>query len=183
MSKKQQEIKPVRIISDVTGEGKTRFGFDAYINTISGLIAFKENETPLVIGVYGKWGSGKTTLMKSIQNKLKNDEKNKKPDPESSRRVCKTVWFQAWKYKNEDEILAALVAEIFKAMEKDSFFQSCKAEIEKLATGVNKSKLFFSLIKKVTTIDISEFLQDPEYKKGLGFYDVFDDFFTRLIWT
>ena len=183
MNETKEEIKPVRIISDVTEEGNAQFGFDVYINTIADLIAYAENKTPLVIGVYGKWGSGKTTLMKSIQNKLKKDEKKRKGSPDPKYRTCKTVWFQAWKYKNEDEVMAALIAEIFKAMEEDSFFQSCKAEIERLATGINKPKLFFSLIKKVTTIDLSEFLQDPEYQKSLGFYEVFDDFFTRLIWT
>lgn len=182
MSKTQQEIKPVRIISDAPVKEKAQFGFDAYINTISDLIAFKENETPLVIGVYGKWGSGKTTLMESIREKLEKD-KRYKAGAASDYRVCKTVWFQAWKYKNEDEILTALISEIFKEMGKGGFFEKCKAKIEELISRINLIKPFSAIIKTITAIDISEFLNDPAYKKNIGFYDVFNEFFQRLIWT
>jgi Cdc6-like AAA superfamily ATPase len=182
MSKKQQEIKPVRIISDAPVNEKAQFGFDAYIKTISDLIAYKENETPLVIGVYGKWGSGKTTLMESIREKLEKD-KRYKSGPASDYRICKTVWFQVWKYKNEDEILAALISEIFKEMERGDFFEKCKAKIEALIARINLIKPFSELIKTITAIDISEFLKDPAYKKNIGFYDVFNEFFQRLIWT
>ena len=182
MSKTLQDIKPVRIISDAPVKEKAQFGFDAYINTISDLIAFKENETPLVIGVYGKWGSGKTTLMESIREKLEKD-KRYKSGPASDYRVCKTVWFQAWKYKNEDEILAALISEILKEMGKGDFFEKCKTRIEELISRINLIKPFSALIKTITAIDISEFLKDPAYKKNIGFYDVFNEFFQRLIWT
>ncbi|ACN16484.1 conserved hypothetical protein [Desulforapulum autotrophicum HRM2] len=171
---------PVQIISDAPQKREADFGFAAYVDTIADLIAFEENQTPLVIGVYGKWGSGKTTLMKSIAHKLDTDEKYQGGTPY---RNSKTVWFQAWKYKDEDEILAALIEQIFKAMAKDGFFTGCRAQIEKLTEGINTPKLFTSLIKKITTLDISEFFQDPAYKKFTGFYDVFEDFFTRLIWT
>ncbi|MEK7748244.1 MAG: P-loop NTPase fold protein [Nitrospirota bacterium] len=53
-------------------------GFDAYAKTLAGLIANKENATPLVIGVYGPWGSGKTTLMKTMISHLKKNEDEKK---------------------------------------------------------------------------------------------------------
>jgi predicted KAP-like P-loop ATPase len=102
-----EEGRPVKIISDNAEERVERvgFGFESYIKTISQLIANKENETPMVIGIYGQWGSGKTTLMKNIQAHLK-DHNN---FPGGYYRRCKTVWFQPWKYDKEEEILAALV--------------------------------------------------------------------------
>ena len=75
---------------------------------IAQVIANKDNATPLVIGIYGPWGSGKTTLMQKVKELLdegKYWKKEKIWDPKLHRR-CKTVWFQAWKYKDTDEILA-----------------------------------------------------------------------------
>src|SRR4030065_592281 len=126
--------KPVYIISDNPVEDSQLFGFDGYAKTIAELIAYKENETPLVIGVYGPWGSGKTTLMQTVKSRL-SDLNNKE-----SFRTVKTVWFQPWKYKEEEEILAALIEEIFKTMKRDGFFESCKAHLETLVISMNPRK-------------------------------------------
>jgi predicted KAP-like P-loop ATPase len=67
--------KPVYIISDDPArKNKVVFGFEAYARTLAELIAFRDNRTPLVVGIYGPWGSGKTTLMEAIITKL--DELN-----------------------------------------------------------------------------------------------------------
>ena len=78
--------KPVYIISDDPArkdkvvsddpahKEKVVFGFEAYARTLAELIAFRDNRTPMVIGIYGPWGSGKTTLMEAIITKL--DELN-----------------------------------------------------------------------------------------------------------
>ena len=68
------ENRPVYIISDEPEENSDLFGFDAYASTIAGLIANKDNKTPLVIGIYGSWGSGKTTLMQTVISQLKQNE-------------------------------------------------------------------------------------------------------------
>jgi formylglycine-generating enzyme required for sulfatase activity len=169
--------QPVRIISDNPEKDLVAFGFDAYAWTIADLIANKENETPLVIGIYGSWGSGKTTLMELVRSSLthdryKNDERF---------RTTKTIWFQAWKYGNEDEILAALIEEIFKTMKQDGFFEACKAKIEELVQGLKPSRVV-GAFAKLAGADITELFADLKYKEKLGFYDTFQDFFERLLW-
>jgi iron(II)-dependent oxidoreductase len=178
--KEMTKVKPVAIISDIPEKENVGFGFEAYIKTISDLITYKENETPLVIGIYGEWGSGKTTLMKNIKSRL--DDKSRYEGEENLRR-CKTVWFQAWKYSKEEEILAALIEEIFKAMKADSFFEACKVEIVNLTKKLDKSKITSGLIKLLSGIDINEFFSELDYKDKLGFYDTFQKFFDELIWT
>ena len=90
-----EKVKPVRILNDKPVEINAEFGFDAYIKTIADLIACSENETPLTIGIYGSWGTGKTTLMKSIKHRLDNDQRYK---DDTDFRKIKTMWFQPWKY-------------------------------------------------------------------------------------
>ena len=170
---------PVFIIPDNPLEEHADFGFSAYIDTISDLIANGRNKTPLVIGIYGKWGSGKTTLMRSIAHKLKNTPEYKNPPF----RRCKPVWFQAWKYKDEDEILAALLEQILNTMARDDFFSKFKKEIETFIQTLNPGNFFSVLLKKYTGVDTKDLFQELGHKKKLGFYDEFERSFKRLIWT
>jgi len=55
--------------------------------------------TPLTIGVYGEWGSGKTSFLKMI------DEALKKQD-------IHPVWFNAWRYDQEENLWSALIQTI-----------------------------------------------------------------------
>ncbi len=172
--------KPVYIISDNPEKASNLFGFDAYAKTIAELIAYKDNKTPFVIGIYGPWGSGKTSLMETVRTYLK-DSSNLKD--ETVFRKCKTVWFQAWKYKEEDEILAALIEEIFKTMQRDGFFETFKKEIESFIGKFNILKSLGKITENVGGIDISELFTELKYKEKLGFYDTFQDFFDRALWT
>jgi len=62
--------------------------FQPYIDSLADLMADPATSTPITIGVFGQWGSGKTTLMKLIQKQV-------------DARQYKTVWFNAWKYERE----------------------------------------------------------------------------------
>ncbi|MBN1271893.1 MAG: SUMF1/EgtB/PvdO family nonheme iron enzyme [Candidatus Aminicenantes bacterium] len=176
--------KPVFIDSDSAKSAKekediaqVRFGFKEYAKTLAGVIANKKNKTPLVIGIYGPWGSGKTTLMETIINTL-NTEQFKNT---ALYRKCKPVRFQAWKYKNEDEILAALIEEIFRTMQQDNFFKKRMAKIDELIQRFNLGKALGRFTELATGIDVSEFFSDSLYRDKLGFYDTFRKFFERLL--
>ncbi|HEX4700920.1 MAG TPA: P-loop NTPase fold protein, partial [Pseudonocardiaceae bacterium] len=54
-------------------------------------------ETPLVIGVYGTWGIGKTSLLRLIKGRV---------DQENSAR---TVWFDAWQHQFDENPAVALL--------------------------------------------------------------------------
>ncbi|MFZ5905006.1 MAG: P-loop NTPase fold protein [Chloroflexota bacterium] len=56
-------------------------------------------ETPLTIGIYGEWGSGKTSFLKMVDESLRKDE-------------IYPIWFNAWKYDKEDNLWAALIQTI-----------------------------------------------------------------------
>ena len=107
----------------------------------------------MVVGIYGPWGSGKTTLMEAIITEL--DELNEKDDAQLRR--CKAVRFQAWKYAEEDEILAALIERILQTMKQDGFFESCKAKVEELVTRFNLGKLIGEFSKKIVDVDVTQF--------------------------
>ncbi|MGR3179234.1 MAG: SUMF1/EgtB/PvdO family nonheme iron enzyme [Candidatus Anammoxibacter sp.] len=175
----ENKHKPVYIISDEPQASSKLFGFDAYAKTLAELIANKDNKTPLVIGVYGPWGSGKTTLMQTVKTML--EDIGKKNDP--AFRKCKSVWFQAWKYNDEDAILAALIEKIFKTMKSDGFFEMIKAGSSEFLNKFDKGKVFGKFSELLTGININDFFSKLEYKNKLGFYDTFQEFFDEALWT
>ncbi len=114
-------------------EDQAYFHFDEFAVTLARLIADQNTKTPLTIGVSGSWGAGKTTLLRRVQRQLdatpsllirtepaRLEFANPDENIESQFRVCRTVWFNAWKYADEDELLVALVRVIVQAMADDS---------------------------------------------------------------
>src|SRR5205823_6354530 len=63
-------------------------------------------QPPFTIGIFGEWGSGKSTLMRMLDDRLKRDKR-------------KTVWFNAWKYDSKEVIWNALIQQIFYTMKTD----------------------------------------------------------------
>ena len=82
------------------------------------------SKPPKVIGIHGTWGTGKTSLMAQMYTDLggnhifqplsKDREKVLKlfEDSEMTDPDIKPIWFEAWQYQHEPNILAAMLKEI-----------------------------------------------------------------------
>ena len=59
-------------------------------------------ETPLTVGVFGTWGSGKTSLLRMLEGKIR------------EKRLAKyrPVWFTAWKYDKQDALWRAFILRV-----------------------------------------------------------------------
>jgi len=96
--------------------------FKAFAQTLEEIIT--TSETPITIGVYGAWGSGKTSLMRMTQDILKDK--------------IKTVWFDAWKFDKTYDLRVALIHAILRRMEEDeSITKDLKDKVVKLLKRVN----------------------------------------------
>jgi len=91
-------------------------GFKPYVESLYKVIIFP-GITPFTIGIYGKWGTGKTSLMRMIQKKLDEEEN------------VKTVWFNAWKFEKEKDIWVALIETLLNEIEAKN--ESRLGEVEK----------------------------------------------------
>ncbi len=81
-------------------------GFEAYKSTLVDILCNEATRTPLTIGLFGDWGSGKTSLMTMV----KADIEAAKPP------AYHTAWFNAWKYHREKALWRALVLRVLDAL-------------------------------------------------------------------
>lgn len=168
-----------RIVSDLPVMEDLKFGFDSYAKTLANIIANKENETPLSIGIYGPWGSGKTTLMSAIKRELKEMREPGKNNKDY--RHCRIVWFEPWKYSNRDETLASLIEAIMREMEKDGKENKFDRKVRKMARRFNKKKAVGLVSRRIMGQDITELFDDLPHVEKLGYQPAFQEAFKDLL--
>jgi len=99
------------VLPDVPAvEDKLNFG--PYARTLLDIILNPDTQTPLTIGIFGSWGSGKTSLMKMIEYGLKRAQES-----EGGRQTF-SVWFNAWLYSKEEALWRALVLQVLSGVRK-----------------------------------------------------------------
>jgi predicted KAP-like P-loop ATPase len=82
-----------------------RLSFAPYRDTLVDVV--RRAETPLTVGVFGAWGSGKTSLLLMLQHALN------KP---TGKPKAKVVWFNAWQYGQETALWRALLSRVLEAL-------------------------------------------------------------------
>jgi formylglycine-generating enzyme required for sulfatase activity len=181
---KQTERIPIH--SDAPAERAHHFGFSIYAETFAKIIADRGNRTPLAIAINGAWGSGKTSLMRSIRQMLRDitdDVERSGGDPVF--RPCRSVWFNAWKYATQDAILVALVEEIVTQMMSESFPRHRLDQVRLKDGGLDWSRISRSmddLLQKAGTPDVRGILKsDTALLQNLPLLREFERFLDRLI--
>lgn len=126
------------LISDVEIESDLddKLGYDAYAEGLADIIAL--SKTHFVLGVYGGWGTGKTSLMKLIQVKLKG-------------RV-ELVWFDPWLHDSAQEMRLALIQQVTRHMEQK---KGCAQKAQRILSSVNWMRL--------GAIGLSAILHQPDF--------------------
>jgi formylglycine-generating enzyme required for sulfatase activity len=190
-----------KILSDLPiKDGRdASFHFNEFAVTLARLIADKKTLTPLVIGINGAWGSGKTTLLRCLQEKLDKtfvlreptkpavlDFVNDGENPQSKFRTCRTVWFNAWKYADEEQLLVALVRVIVQEMFKDDLISKGAAALLEPFTphrDVINTVLGWCSIKiggAELGLNTGEPKETP-FAEKTAMLDLFDEAFDRLM--
>lgn len=98
----------LNIKSDIYCE-KDLLGFDKCIDTLSKMVTDKDFKTPFCIGIFGKWGSGKTSFMHLLETRL--SESNSEPH-------AIPVWFNPWRYEKKEHLIIPFLKTIEHAIQK-----------------------------------------------------------------
>ena len=102
--------------------GQPSLGFDAYSSALANLII--QSAPRFAIGIFGGWGSGKTSLMKAIQLRL--GEGPLLPRAPAGRIV--TVWFNPWRYEREEHLIVPMLDTLREALVEWSKSQPLDAQ-------------------------------------------------------
>lgn len=104
MSEKNDTI---RLLLDIPEE-EVIFGFEEYASALTSAILGTEPQ--FTIGILGNWGSGKTTLLRKIGNILKSEYYEQ----------VLTVFFDAWRYQSEENMLLPILDTISEQLKKET---------------------------------------------------------------
>jgi formylglycine-generating enzyme required for sulfatase activity len=77
--------------------------FTAYRTIIGDIL--RRAETPITVGIFGSWGSGKTSLLQMLREDMKSGEASGVPP----------VWFNAWQYDRAEALWRALILRVLDA--------------------------------------------------------------------
>jgi len=96
-----EDAQPTYILDDLPAEVDA-LDFRPYVEALAAIIESPNTHTPLTIGVFGGWGSGKTSLLRMLRKRLKPG--------------YRVAWFDAWKYEKEETLWRALLLQALAAL-------------------------------------------------------------------
>ena len=155
-------LEPQTILIDGVEEIPTH-DFNSLSATISNII---RSSTPhFTIGIYGEWGTGKTTLMKSIERNLVNN------DILANQQKILPIWFNAWKFEREENLATvSLLKTVAYAMANHEKFDGLSKTIFKGLTIVGKDlmqQIALQVVSKKEDIGNKEFDEKMDYLNKL----------------
>lgn len=82
-----------------TAKGETT-RLSALVHALARFIDSEDTNPPITLGIYGPWGSGKSSAMRLLQHEL--ERKNR----------YISIWFNPWRFHRESDIAAALLQSV-----------------------------------------------------------------------
>jgi hypothetical protein len=93
-----------------------------------------DNVAPVTLGVYGDWGSGKSTVLRLVESALTTKAK------QDAGVVC--VWFNSWQFETYDDAKAALMSAILEKLRAErGALEKAKSGLRKLAKRIEWMRL------------------------------------------
>jgi energy-coupling factor transporter ATP-binding protein EcfA2 len=88
---------------EIASEKEDRFSSQDYAKVLAERA--KKADTPLTIGIYGRWGSGKTSLMRLIEAVL--------PKETEGGGKLRSIWINVWELSTQEEVWHAFLQALF----------------------------------------------------------------------
>ena len=162
-------------------EEELEFEFEGFARTLAELAWNPDNSTPFTVVVRGGWGRGKTTLLRRAQWMLENPQKipGDGAPPPGVRKV-RTLWFNAWKYPDDDTVLAGLLGAAIDTLRKGDRLDQLKQLVASY-----KSSTLKSLFALAAPAPLRDLIVKPEDRYDVvhekrAFHDTFRDLFNEV---
>jgi predicted KAP-like P-loop ATPase len=124
--------------------GEDLFNFKFYAEKVQKLIQLNSsNPEPITIGIYGKWGEGKTSFLNLIENKIDHFEKR-----DGDKEYLK-FHFNPWRYSSESEMLF----DFFDALSKKFYVQE-NTNLQEVGKWISKYSKYLKAVKISATVGL-----------------------------
>jgi hypothetical protein len=133
-----------------------RLGFKRFVAPITQRIVHATSEnTPLTIGIYGEWGSGKTSFLRMVEEELR-------------KQSISPIWFNAWKYSLEENLWSALIQTILNQTKiTGNWYRRARVKFEIWRESLDPSSGFWEIGKGVLLLGFRILLM------GVAFLSIF----------
>lgn len=120
---------------------KDLLGYSIHASLLKDVITNPKN-LPITVGLYGDWGSGKSSILKILQEQLEKDDDTV------------VVYFDGWSFENFDDAKMALIQGIVDALESnEKFFAKVKDDAKGAMDAVTEA--FVKLKKSIKGTSIN----------------------------
>lgn len=107
-----------RLDAAVMNPSDDLLGVNPHAEALARYIRKHKRDLPMVIGIQGEWGEGKTTLVNFLRHHLSHTDAEGRPYPDGKERPIKFVEFSAWPYTTSDKLWRALILKIARVLYK-----------------------------------------------------------------
>lgn len=147
--------------------------------------SIKYTEAPFVYGVLGDWGVGKTSILRVLESQLNSDF-------QEGRTAYIPIWFNAWKYENEVNMIYPLLFNIkkhyerrFSSLEADkafftNFIAVTEASIAVAADMVLRAATKCLVDEALTLEDVQKQVQEATERNSLNLDKVLDNWADKV---
>ncbi|WP_299621028.1 P-loop NTPase fold protein [Pelagibius sp.] len=101
-------------------------GYQPYVDALVEVLAQQDLQTPFAVGVFGRWGTGKSTFMNLLREPLSIEERAKKG--ETGGFHC--VVFHPWQFEEKEEVWKALLLSVIRYLEAVEARRTTRGEDE-----------------------------------------------------
>ena len=110
-------------------------GRNRFANSLSKAILSHTDKSSLVIGLYGNWGSGKTSLLNLIRENIEKSNYKNKPI---------IVRYNPWNFADQDQLISQFFNQLYSSLEKTDYSRNVKKFNKKLKSYAKIfERLFF----------------------------------------
>jgi len=126
-------------------------GYQVHADLLKKII-LKDTMLPISIGVFGNWGSGKSSLMLLLEEGIKDWIKENKENNQLNTKILQ-VKFNSWQFENYDSTKLTMIESILEALSKDiKFRMDIFEKADDLIARISLMESGVFILKKIANI-------------------------------